>query len=110
MLSEDTLENRRFWLEQSLNNLANYLTEHTGDHPVSKRILIEGEMLTDKYDAPKSGGGTSDSERWRAVAQFTWSMSNLGLTTTVVWRDAPVHDVGGEVGTLLPFPGLDGKV
>ena len=108
LFNMDNLENREKWLAKALEELTIHLLNNEQDQPKSKTIYIEGEMLTDRCDAPRPGCGDTDKKRWTALRHFVWNMATIGLSTAVVLRRAPIHDDDGNLGNVLPFPGQMG--
>ena len=109
-INEDTIENRQKWLVKALENLASYLAENEVDHPASKQIFIEGEMLTDRCDSSHTIWGSTSEISKQAIGQFAWQMKTMGLSTTLVWRQGN-DNVQNQVSALtLPFPEIEGSL
>ena len=109
-INEDTIENRQKWLLKALENLASYLAENEVDHPASKQIFIEGEMLTYRCDTSHTIWGSTSEISKQAIGQFAWQMKTMGLSTTLVWRQGN-DDVQNQVSALtLPFSEIEGSL
>ena len=110
LLKKDTKENRQQWLEEAFTKVAESLAEEVTNHPPTGEVLIEGEFLLDRADESNQGQDRLDGNRIRIVEEFTWLLQTLGLSTSVMWREANQRWGGIEsIATALPFQALSAK-